>query len=216
MGSCTSMPQSDIENTIPLPSRHTATNRIDFQTEFESNIRVDRLALYLRPLDANGQALYVPGATESQKRWGGLHATLCSFAPERGARGASVEHLSLLADVLEHAYSAAAAIAKPGAQRWRLRSTALLPAENNMLWLSPTASGDSHTLKVISQVVASAGLLNARPAESLHISIGSADASLARVALLDAPRWELAIAKCSAGTERLQVTEFVMSKELAW
>ena len=51
--------------------------------------------------------------------------------------------------------------------------TGLLPAENNMLWLSPTASGDSPTLKVISQVVASAGLLNARPAESLHISIGA-------------------------------------------
>jgi len=193
---------------------------MDHGTEFESNVTLDRFALYLRPLNENGAPLNVPGATESQERWGGLHATLCGFAPKQGARGAKVKHPSSLIDTLDRAHSAAgAAAAQSGAGEWRLSRDAILPAEHNALMLLPTSTGDSPTLRAIAEVVTSAGLLNARPAESLHISIGSADAARAqavRAALMDAPRWELVIAKCHAGTERLKVTEFRESKELAW
>ena len=58
-----------------------ATVSLDKQTEFEGQSEHDRYALYLRPLDALGEPLHVAGASASQERWGGLHVTLCSFAP---------------------------------------------------------------------------------------------------------------------------------------
>ena len=56
---------------------------MDRETEFQKNTEFDRFALYLRPLDNEGQPLYVSEATEAQKRWGGLHVTLCGFAPKK-------------------------------------------------------------------------------------------------------------------------------------
>ena len=85
------------------------------------------------------------------------------------------------------------------------------------------------TLNVISETVTSAGLLNARGAETLHVSIGHSDPARANVtqvdatraakvrsALLQVKRWEIVIAKCQSGTSPLQVTEFCESKELVW
>jgi len=192
---------------------------MDKQTEFEGNSTLDRVALYLRPLDAKGDPLYVAGATESQERWGGLHATLCGFAPTWDASGASVAHPTSLVATLEMAHAAAAAAAKPGVKRWRLSSGALLPtgrAGGKALMLLPTATGASRTLAAIAQAVSSACLLNPRMPEELHITIGASDADSVRAALLRAQRWELAIAKCGAGTAPLRVTEFRERKELAW
>ena len=85
------------------------------------------------------------------------------------------------------------------------------------------------TLSAISETVTSAGLLNARGAETLHVSIGHSDPARANVtqvdatraakvrsALLQVKRWEIVIAKCQSGTSPLQVTEFCESKELVW
>ena len=103
-----------------------------------------------------------------------------------------------------------------GIKRWQ-SSDCALPTEGEALLLLPTKDGgDSKVLRAVSEVVSSAGPLNARPAESLHISIGSADHARAVSEALLHARWELVIAKCAAGTEPLQVTEFREGKELAW
>lgn len=187
--------------------------------EFKGNTEHDRFALYLRPLDANGQPLFVPGATESQERWGGLHATLCGFAPKKGSPGASATHPSSLVNTLNMVYAAAKSSAKQGVGKWRLSRDAWLPLDGRALVLLPTDTGKSRTLRAISEAVSSAGLLNARAAEELHISIGTADPArvqATRNALLGAPRWEVVIAKCEAGTTPLQVTSFRESRELVW
>ena len=96
--------------------------------------------------------------------------------------------------------------------------------------MQPTEKGKScNTLSAISETITSAGLLNARAAQTLHVSIGHSDPALAndtqvdatlaaqvRSALLQVKRWEIVIAKCQAGTLPLQVTEFCESKELVW
>jgi hypothetical protein len=82
-----------------------------------------------------------------------------------------------------------------------------------------TEKEESDILRVISETVASTGLLNAGAVETLHVSIGSSDttcAALVRKELQLVKCWELVIAKCQAGTTPLQVTEFCESKELNW
>ena len=217
-----SQPSSAIDVSLDSPPK--VVHWMDRATEFDRNAEFDRFALYLRPLDESGKPLYVAGATESQQRWGGLHATLCGFAPADA--GASVAHPCSLVATLENAWSAAAAAtaaAEPEAKRWKLSADAALPSRGQMLMLLPSAwseTSDSRTLRAISNEVSSAGLVNARAVEDLHISMGaagnSARADAVREALLQAQRWELAIAKCCAGTTPLQVTEFCERKELAW
>ena len=94
----------------------------------------------------------------------------------------------------------------------------------------PTENGElCKTLSAISETVTSEGLLNARAAETLHVSIGHSDPTRAHITQVDATRaalvrselahvkrWELVIAKCQTGTMPLQVTEFRESKELMW
>ena len=82
-----------------------------------------------------------------------------------------------------------------------------------------TEKEESDVLRSISNTVASTGLLNARGADTLHVSIGTSDTTRAarvRKKLQLVKRWELVIAKCHAGTTPLQVTEFRESKELNW
>ena len=82
-----------------------------------------------------------------------------------------------------------------------------------------TEKEESDILRSISDTVATTGLLNARKAETLHVSIGTSDTTRAarvRKELQLVKRWELVIAKCHAGTTPLQVTEFRESKELNW
>ena len=82
-----------------------------------------------------------------------------------------------------------------------------------------TEKEESDKLRSISDTVASTGLLNARTAETLHVSIGSDDttrAALVRKELQLVKHWELVIAKCHAGTTLLQVTEFCEIRELNW
>ena len=76
---------------------------MDHDTEFKQNTDFDRYALYLRPLDSDGQPLYVPEASEAQKRWGGLHVTLCGFAPKKGS-GAPQTHPFSLVEALSKTF----------------------------------------------------------------------------------------------------------------
>ena len=59
---------------------------IERHVEFEGNAEHERASLYLRPL-RDGRPILVDGASESQERWGGLHATLCAFAPAADSGG---------------------------------------------------------------------------------------------------------------------------------
>jgi len=202
---------------------------MDRETEFQKNTEYDRFALYLRPLDSDGQPLYVSEASEAQKRWGGLHVTLCGFAPKKGS-GAPQTHPASLVETLSKAFLAVKATAKPGENHWSLKSDSTLPLVGSKLMLYPRENGElCNTLSAISETVTSSGLLNARAAETLHVSIGHSDptsanitqvdatrAARVRTALAQVKRWELVIAKCQTGTMPLQVTEFRESKELMW
>ena len=99
---------------------------MDHDTEFKQNTDFDRFALYLRPLDSDGQPLYVPEASEAQKRWGGLHVTLCGFAPKKDS-GALQTHPFSLVETLHKTFLAAKSAAKPGETHWCLSRDATLP-----------------------------------------------------------------------------------------
>ena len=99
---------------------------MDHDTEFKKNTDFDRYALYLRPLDSDGQPLYVSEASEAQKRWGGLHVTLCGFAPKKDS-GAPQTHPFSLVEALSKTFLAAKSAAKPGETHWCLSSDSTLP-----------------------------------------------------------------------------------------
>ena len=202
---------------------------IDETTEFEGNSTLDRYALYLRPLDSAGAPLHVDGATDAQERWGGLHATLCSFAPPHDSSGKPT-HRGDVFKALESVHAAAIAAAQttapPGVSCWQLRNEgATLPAKSHGkgLLLLPTGiegrkgRGTMSTLTAMSAAVGDAGMCNPRPADTLHVSCGSVDgAEAAREPLLACGRWEVCVVKCAAGEAPLRVTEVVERRELCW
>ena len=127
----------------------------------------DRFALYLRPLDANGEHLIIPGASESQERWGGLHCTLCSFAPALDS-GAPDAHSGAVPAALERGVRAMKDAAPPGG--WTIAHDASLSDDNDMLKLPADAS-----LEALCAAVADAGMSKARKTKTLHISIDDAE-----------------------------------------
>lgn len=210
--------------------------RIEEQTRFESNAEYDRWALYLRPLDdTTGLPVVVAGATETQERWGGLHCTLCSFAPAIGSGGAQ-EHGESAEAALEAAFAAARAAAGQdlssltfqGAGEYtshfcccfrRMQAAEVLPECNGMLLLAPAAAETTlwRVLGAITKAVAASRLRNARSLESLHVSCGGvAGAKATRRALLECSAWELCIAQCGAGTTSLRVTAIGERRVLRW
>ena len=196
-----------LASAVPLPALPT----ISKDDEFYGNVTFDRFALYLRPLDAYGQHLTVSGASDTQERWGGLHCTLCSFAPAHDS-GAPQMHSSAVLVALERAVSAVKAAASPGASRWTVAKDASLCYSRRMIELPDDAS-----LKALCTAVAVAGMCSARKAETLHISVGEAEGGeAARAALLACGRWEVCVAKCAAGVEPLRVSEIVERMELVW
>ena len=152
---------------------------------------------------------------------GGLHVTLCAFAPKLGS-GAPQAHPTSLVKTMKSVHASAVLAAKHGKSSWKLSNRTTLPPSSNgdALRVLGTASGDSDTLKAIADAVAAAGLLNARAAKTLHLSIGDGltprNQEDMRSMLRRALRWELSIAKCAAGVTPLQVTEFRESMELKW
>eukprot|EP00937_MAST-01D_sp_MAST-1D-sp2_P000266 g266.t1 len=201
--------------------------------EFEGNTHLDRYALYLCPCLAGGEmsasAPATTDAVQSQARWGGLHVTLCGFAPAAGA-AAPQTHAASLRVVLSRAHAAAAdawaaAGAEPGgaaagAGTFQLGRDASLAAAGETLQLLAGAKRSAQlALCAIADTVAAAGLVNPRSAASLHVSIGSAAparAEAVRALLRAAPSWELVIAKCRAGTAPLRVTQLRERRALAW
>lgn len=125
--------------------------RMPRHSEFDGNREHERFSLYLRPVDADGQPLQAsgPDSTESLRRWGGMHATLCSFAPHHGS-GAAVTHRTAPDAAIELLSAAAvsgissAGVSKLASSAWRLSPHATLPAsETGSLLLLPTRGGKS-------------------------------------------------------------------------
>ena len=148
--------------------------------------------------------------------------TLCAFAPKLGS-GAPQAHPASLVETMKSAHAAAvlASAAKHGRSSWKLSNGATLSpsSRGDALQILGTASGDSRTLNAITTAVEAAGLLNARAATTLHLSIGGLtmqNQECMRSMLRHALRWELVIAKCAAGVTPLQVTEFRERMELKW
>ena len=196
---------------IPTLSPIAPTIHKDF--EFNENEDFDRYALYLRPLDANGAPLEVAGASASQERWGGLHATLCSFAPSKDS-GASVAHTGALGKALDRAFNAVKVAAGQAATSWFLKAIDSLEASHGGRALDLP---QNPCLEAMCAAVAAAGVCNPRPAHKLHISIGDAEAAdAARAALIACKRWEVCVAKCARGVNPLRVSEIVERRELAW
>ena len=215
----------DEEEVAAVRARLDAPPALDKETEFEGNAAFDRLALYLRPLDVMGGPLQVSNASASQERWGGLHATLCSFAPAHDS-GAPVAHRRPVLAALERAHAAVRAALPPGASRWSLaretQGAALLHDGGKKLMLMPPSTaeaGGSRALHALSDALGESGLCNARPAERLHLSCGDAEGAAAvRDVLLscEPERWELCVVKCAAGVAPLRVTEVCERRELVF
>lgn len=172
----------------------------------------DRYALYLRPLGADGKVLEdMAGASLSQSKWGGLHVTLCGFAAKTGGgcddTPSVMTHRSSVVTAMCKAVEAAAMAGGGGfaltTEQLLLKGTAEQPVLTIYDGKCPAA------LHAICRTVREAGLARPRSPESLHISIGSQGwADDVRTALVDAATaWELAVVKCHAGIEPLQVTE---------
>ena len=177
---------------------------LDTDTEFNGQTEHSREAIYLRPLDIHGNWLEVEGASESQRRWGGLHVTLCSFAPQPGI-GAPLPHGRSIVDALDSA--AAAASAAGGSSSWRLSRARIYRGGVSL-------PRDEPTLVAICNAVAAAGLLKARAVTSLHCSCGEGHEEAVLQALLNCTRWELCIASCSRNVSPLCVSGITERREL--
>ena len=186
--------------------------------------RRDRFAVYLRPETAALQCdpAALAAATANQKKWGGLHVTLCSFAPKKGDDGAGRAHRSSLRRALAAAAEAMRDVA--GKSRWRLGDSA---AERLALY-EYGPSGEqagvglppaSRALHALCGALSELGLQNVRPPEQLHMTLGRLEAGAAeavRCALQRCPGWELVIAKCAAHEPELRATQFNEVMPLSW
>ena len=159
--------------------------------------RPDLYAVYLRPRRLK-RAPEVVSAMEFNRRGGGLHATLCSFAPDVSTGGTkrSPPHGS----ELESAMSSMHMAGQPKTlSSFKLDKSAKLPVVHSkahpgiaMLKLPAEHPG----LRAICDAASAAGLRNARKVDDLHITVGDdANANVVREALLACETWELALAK---------------------
>jgi hypothetical protein len=177
-------------------------------------------SLYLLPLDNSKNVLVIgDGVSSSQSKWKGIHVDLSSFAPLAKSGGPG-EHEQSLITTINEAYSAAKSAAVKGNTHWKLssKSKLLFDEENERLELSPGSTNNSKTLRNITNAIVRK-VTNARSFDSLHLTIGTKDksiASLAAAKILSAPYWALAIAKCAKGNATKRVTSLNNITVLEW
>ena len=169
-------------------------------------------AVYLRPVDDSAaQRQFARHGGSS--RWGGLHATLCSFAPKSSSGSARHAHRGSTLAALRQMRAAAQAAAPSSAQGWR-PTAALLRLQASTVSIDGDAS---RTLVAVCTAGRRCGLLNARKPKSLHITIGTefrGDRDALAEALCSS-RWELAIAKWS-GQGKLHSSELRERLPMEW
>jgi hypothetical protein len=156
------------------PSRHVSPTGSPVQVAAVA--AVDKFALYLRPHLALGTARWAAGwqaAAQQQQLWGGLHVTLCSFAPKlsSGVRG---HHGGSLIGTLQQLQVGVQAGAGGAPNRWQLAAqhgTIIWHRRGHLIFISlPTACPG--TLAAVSSVVLGAGMVNARRCQDLHLTLG--------------------------------------------
>ena len=136
---------------------------------FSSAAAVDTFALYLRPHLALGSARWAVGwqaADHLQQNWGGLHVTLCSFAPKLSS-GVHGHHGGGLKETLRQVQACLSA-------RWQLaaRHGPIWYRRNHILMIQLQTATPSKNLSGICRVVQSAGMVNPRSAADLHLTLG--------------------------------------------
>lgn len=201
---------------------------------------MDTYCLYLRPQVPHGDV--ADRANACQQRWGGLHATLCSFAPKaisrcKGAHGGSL----IRAMEAMHKAAKASEPSEPPISHETSHHQARdqdSRAVNVSLGLDPLEAlpevyprsrvvilrlpGSSQVLRAISAVAADKELVNARRPEELHITLGPRrqfpprDVEAMRSTLRACTRWRLVIVKCKAGEKELCVSEDREELALEW
>lgn len=175
----------------------------------------DLYAVYLRPRRLKRKSEVI-AAMEFNRRWGGLHVTLCSFAPISGSPGTC--HGSDLD-------AAMISIQEAGQPKtltaFKLtKQTAKLPliyskANSGVAMLK--LPSDHPALRAMCAAASAAGLKQARKADELHITIGNAsNADVVREALWACEYWEVALAKSSSAEAEIRVNGFVDVRPLTW
>ncbi|KAL1496546.1 hypothetical protein AB1Y20_014152 [Prymnesium parvum] len=169
-------------------------------------------AIYLRPRRLKRKPEVV-AAMEFNRRWGGLHVALCSFARPPGQGEPS--HPRPVDDALR-------ALHEAGRPRtlasFRLtRESARLPLVTRSDAAMLQLPADHPGLRAMCKAAAAAGLRGARRADELHLAIGdAASADGVREALWACEHWELALARASGGEKGIRVTAFLEVKPLSW
>jgi hypothetical protein len=187
---------------------------------------IDRFAVYLRPETAALQCdpAALAAATANQKKWGGLHVTLCSFAPKNGDDDTGSAHGSSLRRALAAAAEAMRDVASE--TRWRLGDS----ADERLALYEYGPSGElasrgvglptaTRTLHALCGALSELGLQNVRRPDQLHMTLGRLEVGAAeavRCALQRCPGWELVIAKCAAHEPELRTTQFNEVMPLSW
>lgn len=127
-----------------------------------------RVALYLRPIappsSCSQLALLVGGG--ANRRWGGGHVTLCSFAPEPGVNGGHPFDPFVAAI---KAVNAAGSV-QPERDSWVPSERMLRWYEDPNGWVFVTL-GDSRTLQIITKVLLFSIASNVTPAQVFSYSL---------------------------------------------
>ena len=133
----------------------------------------DKFSIYLRPtlpLPSSRWAAGWAAAAQQQHMWGGLHVTLCSFAPKLSS-GMSGHHGSSLMGVLHALQDDARGCCNGG--RWQANAARhALPVWYTRGGLTMVCLPQSGTLRLVAQRVLSSGMVNARPQGDLHLTLG--------------------------------------------
>ena len=198
---------------------------------------VDTFALYLRPRLASGTACWAAGwkaAAQQQQQWGGLHVTLCGFAPKLSS-GVHDRHggdlkgtLQKLQATVQQLQAGVQAGAGGPLNPWQLSARhgkIYWSRKGKLVMISLPAST---TLAAMSSVVSGAQMKKARESKELHLTLGDVNtlpplpghghaafpADGARqllppelVADLYEARWGVSIAKLAGGTHPARDTE---------
>lgn len=182
----------------------------------------NRFALYLKPVGVDHHAC-IQLVNEEQKKWGGIHATLCSFAPRSGSGALGAHSTSLkksmkLAADAARAHSACWTLGKDAPLDVRVKKDRPCVGCSNVTLKLPKGS---RTLQALTHSLQQRGLQDVRAPERLHVTLGRCEyiseetvAEVQRV-LRDA-HWKLVIVRGTEVGEPLRATRFNEEIALEW
>eukprot|EP00929_Paragymnodinium_shiwhaense_P025217 TRINITY_DN15314_c0_g1_i1.p1 TRINITY_DN15314_c0_g1~~TRINITY_DN15314_c0_g1_i1.p1 ORF type:complete len:211 (-),score=41.03 TRINITY_DN15314_c0_g1_i1:633-1265(-) len=190
-------------------------------------------SLYLRPALKLTEEVQL--AMDCQRKWGGMHATLCSFAAKcsegeapHAAHGSSLKvamqemHAAAMPPCLGDGAKLNVSDYPQKCKRWRLETDALLPESASEKLVMLMLPKEAHVLRAITSVAKKMHLWNARPVESLHITLGPRHlfppetVEAIRQQLRECVDWRIVIVKCNPWEPVRCVSEDRESLTLEW